>query len=151
MTIHKRIVLGMNNQRGFGYLIKQRHGATLTVIVYRIGETVNFGGDQIVKIANATQRFQLGQTHRQRARISLKLTRGIGFQQVKQVALIDLGESFVHMVTTGFQHERRGDDNRGINGDRVPFFCQQAGQHVSTERIANRSGGYTTELTLQPV
>lgn len=47
--IHKRIVLGMDNQRGFGDLVEQRHSATLTVIVYSISETVDFGGDQIVK------------------------------------------------------------------------------------------------------
>ncbi|MFI3411366.1 hypothetical protein, partial [Citrobacter braakii] len=42
--IHKRIVFGMDNQRGFGDLVEQRHSATLTVIVYSIGETVDFGG-----------------------------------------------------------------------------------------------------------
>lgn len=59
--IHKRIVFSMDNQRWFGDPIEQRHGAALAVIVYSIGETVDFGGDQIVKIANAAQRFQLGQ------------------------------------------------------------------------------------------
>lgn len=58
--IHKRIVFSMDNQRWFGDPIEQRHGAALAVIVYSIGETVDFGGDQIVKIANAAQRFQLG-------------------------------------------------------------------------------------------
>ena len=78
--IHKRIVFSMDNQRWFGDPIEQRHGAALAVIVYSIGETVDFGGDQIVKIANAAQRFQLGQAYRQRTWLCLKLTRGVGFQ-----------------------------------------------------------------------
>ncbi|GAS61611.1 hypothetical protein NGUA38_00159 [Salmonella enterica] len=53
--IHKRIVLGMDNQRRFGDLIKQWHGATLAIIVYSIGKTVDFGGDQFVTITNASQ------------------------------------------------------------------------------------------------
>ncbi len=60
----------MNNQHRFGDLTQQRHGAALTIVVNSIGKTVNFGGDQIVKFAQATHFLQLSQTDRQRIRVS---------------------------------------------------------------------------------
>lgn len=52
MMIHKRIVFSVNNQRRFSNLVKQRHGATLTIVVDGVGKAVNFRGDQVVKLAN---------------------------------------------------------------------------------------------------
>ncbi len=55
--IHKRVIFGMNDKRRLRDLAEQRHGAALTVVVNRIGKTVNFGGDQIVEFADATDLF----------------------------------------------------------------------------------------------
>ena len=79
----------MNDQRRLRDLAEQRHGAALTIIVNRIGETVNFRGDQIVEFAYAAHFFQLAQAYREGVRVGFQFTRGIGLQQVEQVALID--------------------------------------------------------------
>ena len=45
------------------------------------------------------------------------------------------------MIAALFQHKRGRDDDGGIQRDRVPLFRQQAGEHVSPQRITHRSGG----------
>ena len=55
-----------------------------------------------------------------------------------------------HMVTTGLQHKRRRDNHCRINREIIAFFCQQTGQHITAERIADGSRWRMTKLALQP-
>ena len=83
---------------------------------------MDFRGDQIVEFAYAAHFFQLAQADREGVRVGLQLTRRVGLQQVEQVALIDAGKAFVHVVAALLQHERGGDDDGGIQRDAFPFF-----------------------------
>ena len=149
--IHKRVIFGVNNQSRLGDFAEQRHGAALTVIVDRIGEAVNFCGDQIVEFTNAAHLFQLAQADRQGIRVSLQLTCGVGFQQVEQIALIDAGKPFIHMVAALLQHKRRGDNHCGIEWYAVALFGQQAGEHISAQRIPHGRRWHGAIVFPQPV
>ena len=59
MMVHERIVFRVNDQRGFRDIAQARHRAALAIVVQRIGKAVNFGGDGIVKLANAPHAFEL--------------------------------------------------------------------------------------------
>gem|GEM_PF-6800973 len=41
------------------------------------------------------------------------------------------------MIAAVLQHKGGGDDGGGIQRNRVTLFCQQAGEHVSSQRIAH--------------
>ena len=46
MVIHKWIVFRVNDERWLSDIAEPRHGAALPVIIQRIGETMDFGGDR---------------------------------------------------------------------------------------------------------
>lgn len=54
----------MNDQRRFRNVAEARHGAALAIVVQRIGESVNPGGDHIVKLADAAHTFELAEINR---------------------------------------------------------------------------------------
>ncbi|MNY57777.1 hypothetical protein D3C86_1940370 [compost metagenome] len=80
VMIHKGIVLRMDDQRRFGYLVQQRHGATLTIIVDGVSKAVDLRGDHIVKLAQATHTLQLLQADGQGVWIGLQLTCGVSLE-----------------------------------------------------------------------
>lgn len=59
MVVHKRVVFRMDDERRLSDIAEPRHGAALPVIIQRIGEAMDFGGDHIVKFPDAAHPFEL--------------------------------------------------------------------------------------------